>query len=165
MQIVQKVCIHHEARSFYTDINPLQGRCLCCVKVKTIIFVPPSILRGLEISIGSPSVIYKKKIATASESSLDYHPVCFPRNKKLISNLSIGRKYGYRMMHYIICASCLMTFKTLSTKQLLAKHRCRLRVKAYRKPIICFRSMIITSIKCSHTTLHFNLETFAFLVF
>ena len=68
-------------------------------KSKPYIRTCPSVSRALETSTGSPSVIYKKKIASASESSLEYHPICFPRNKKQVANMQSIHRQKIRISH------------------------------------------------------------------
>ena len=56
-----------------------------------------SVLRELENSTQSPSVVYKKKIVDCSSTMLS--PVLLPRNRKQVSNCQHLRRQAFRLSH------------------------------------------------------------------
>ncbi len=58
-----------------------------------------SVLRKLEATTYSPSVVYKKSITDANSTALCSHPVLLPRNKKQVTHFQHLSRQRFRMSH------------------------------------------------------------------
>ena len=79
------VLIHYSGDTTLTNNDPHIRTC-------------PSVLKELESSVKSPSVVYKDCISK-SISSVEHHSVLLPRNKKQVSNMQAKGRQKLRLSH------------------------------------------------------------------